>query len=132
MPNFSHRCVGLPSPLITSLRSWLGFTHGGLNQAAPVQLTSEKGLDFLKMGLGATVCYRFLYIKVSLSDPTFKGEYPLIVLSSPPLPYFGFLQSDDLCNSGRGALGRTPIHCDYTKGKQAGMVCSGALKQGKI
>lgn len=62
----------LVSPLITSLSSWLGFTHGVLYQAAPVQLTNEKGLDFLKMDLGATVCYRFLYIKVSLSDPTFK------------------------------------------------------------
>lgn len=57
---------GFPTTRLAE-HNWFYIAY--LKKAAPVQLTSEKGLDFFKMGIGATVCYIFLYI-FQLSDPT--------------------------------------------------------------
>jgi len=59
MPILQLQYEGFPTTQLAE-HNWFYIAY--LKKAAPVQLTSEKGLDFFKTGIGATVCYIFLYI----------------------------------------------------------------------
>lgn len=100
MPILHLQYEGFPTTQLAEL-NWLYVAC--LKEAAPVQLTREKGLDFFKMGIGATVCYIFFTF---LTVRSHLERRALICLAkrNPLHAPFGFAQSTGLCNSGRGTL----------------------------